>query len=167
VAVNISPKQLHQEGLLETIKHILNVTDYDPKLLELELTETAILDEATTSVIKEFAKIDLKLSVDDFGTGYSGLSYLKRFSIDKLKIDQSFIRDIPGNNDSVTIVSAILAMAKELKIKSLAEGVETEEQLNFLKAKGCDYIQGYYFSKPIDVNLFTQFLIKHPVPVTT
>lgn len=164
-AVNVSGKQLHQEGLIQTIGHVLKVTQYDPALLELELTETAILDEATTSVIKEFSKMGLSLSVDDFGTGYSGLSYLKRFSIDKLKIDQSFIRDIPGNNDSITIVSAILAMAKELNIKSLAEGVETQEQLDFLKSKGCDYIQGYYFSKPLDANLFTQFLIKYTAPL--
>ncbi len=167
VAVNVSGKQLHQEGLIETVKHIIKSTDFDPKLLELELTETSILDEATTSVIQQLTKLDLNLAVDDFGTGYSGLSYLKRFSIDKIKIDQSFIRDIPENNDSITIVSAILAMAKELQIKSLAEGVETKEQLDFLTTKGCDYIQGYYFSKPLAADLFTQFLIKYNVPIST
>lgn len=161
VAVNISEKQLRQEGLVETVKHILKVTHFDPALLELELTETAILDESTTNVITRLAELGVNLAVDDFGTGYSGLSYLKRFSIDKLKIDQSFIRDIPSNNDSMTIVSAILAMAKELKIYSLAEGVETEEQLNFLKEKSCDYIQGYYFSKPLEANSFTQLLLTH------
>ncbi len=161
VAVNVSEKQVRQEGLIETIKHILKVTDFDPQYLELELTETAILDEAATSVIKEFTKMGLALAVDDFGTGYSGLSYLKRFSINKLKIDQSFIRDIPGNNDSITIVSAIIAMAKELKVKSLAEGVETEEQLRFLQSKGCNFIQGYYFSKPVDATSFTQLLYTH------
>lgn len=161
VAVNVSEKQVRQEGLIETIRHILHVTEFDPKFLELELTETAILDETATSVIKEFSNMGMNLAVDDFGTGYSGLSYLKRFSINKLKIDQSFIRDIPTNNDSVTIVSAIIAMAKELKIKSLAEGVEKEEQLRFLQSKGCDYIQGYYFSKPVDANAFTQLLYTH------
>jgi EAL domain-containing protein (putative c-di-GMP-specific phosphodiesterase class I) len=161
VAVNVSEKQVRQEGLIETIKHILNVTDFDPQYLELELTETAILDEAATSVIREFTKMGLALAVDDFGTGYSGLSYLKRFSINKLKIDQSFIRDIPSNNDSITIVSAIIAMAKELKVKSLAEGVETEEQLRFLQSKGCNYVQGYYFSKPVPANSFTQLLYNH------
>ena len=109
------------------------------------------------------------MSVDDFGTGYSGLSYLKRFAIDKLKIDQSFIRDIPASADSITIVSAIIAMAKELGINVLAEGVETEEQLSFLRKKGCNYIQGYYFSKPVDVSAFTQLLLSsretasHPI----
>jgi len=161
VAVNISEKQVRQEGLIETIKHILKVTDFDPQYLELELTETSILDEAATSVIKEFTNMGLALAVDDFGTGYSGLSYLKRFSINKLKIDQSFIRDIPANNDSITIVSAIIAMARELKVKSLAEGVETEEQLRFLQSKGCNYVQGYYFSKPVAASNFTQLLYNH------
>ncbi len=161
VAVNIAEKQLRQAGLFETVQHILKATDYDPKFLELELTETAILDEATLSVIKAFSRMGLSLAVDDFGTGYSGLSYLKRFSINKLKIDQSFIRDIPSNNDSITIVSAILAMAKELGIATLAEGVETKEQLAFLKSKGCDYIQGYYFSRPLEANYFTQLLLTH------
>lgn len=110
------------------------------------------------NTIKEFKALGLSLAVDDFGTGYSGLSYLKRFSIDKLKIDQSFIRDIPGNNDSITIVSAILAMAKELGVHTLAEGVETKEQLDFLKSKGCDYVQGFYFSKPLEPNFFTKLL---------
>lgn len=159
VAVNLSEKQFRDEGILETIKRVLTITKLNPKFLELELTETAILDEKVIPIIKEFKALGVGLAVDDFGTGYSGLSYLKRFSIDKLKIDQSFIRDIPANNDSITIVSAILAMAKELKVKSLAEGVETGEQLNFLKEKKCDFIQGYYFSKPLDASLFTQLLL--------
>jgi len=161
VAVNISGKQLTQENFINTVKHALVVTEFTPRFLELEITETAILDENITAVVKEFTDMGLGLSVDDFGTGYSGLSYLKRFSIDKLKIDQSFIRDIPENNDSITIVSAILAMARELKVKSLAEGVETEEQLAFLKSKGCDYIQGYYFSKPLEASYFTQLLLNY------
>lgn len=161
ISVNVSEKQLRQEGLIETIKHIIKVTDFDPHHLELELIETAILDESVTKVIKEFKNIGLGLAVDDFGTGYSGFSYLKRFSIDKLKIDQSFIRDIPANNDSITIVSAILAMTKELDITSLAEGVETEAQLQFLKAKECDFVQGYYYSKPIPADSFTQLLFSH------
>ncbi len=161
VAVNIAEKQLRQAGLIETVQHIIKATDFDPRYLELELTETAILDEATLSVIKEFTRLGLSLAVDDFGTGYSGLSYLKRFSINKLKIDQSFIRDIPTNSNSIAIVSAILAMAKELGIYSLAEGVETREQLNFLKSKGCDFVQGYYFSRPLEANYFTQLLLTH------
>jgi diguanylate cyclase (GGDEF)-like protein len=160
VAVNLAEKQLRQENLLDIIDTILTTTDLNPRFLELEITETAILDEAITNLLKEFKKRGLSLSVDDFGTGYSGLSYLKRFAIDKLKIDQSFVRDIPASSDSITIVSAIIAMAKELGVNVLAEGVETEEQLEFLRKKGCNYIQGYYFSKPVDVNAFTQLLLK-------
>lgn len=158
VAVNLAEKQLRQESLIATIEMILKQTGLSSAFLELEITETAILDETVVHLIKEFKRLGLALAVDDFGTGYSGLSYLKRFSIDKLKIDQSFVRDIPGNNDSITIVSAIIAMAKELNVATLAEGVETLEQLQFLKAKGCDYLQGYYFSKPVDARAFTELL---------
>lgn len=162
IAVNLSEKQLRQENITDVIKEILFETNLDSRFLELEITETAILDEAVTDVIKAFKSMGIGLAVDDFGTGYSGLSYLKRFSVDKLKIDQSFIRDIPKNNDSMTIVSAIIAMAKELRINTLAEGVETEEQLQFLKSKGCDFIQGYYYSKPIEAKSFTQLLFNYP-----
>lgn len=161
VAVNLSEKQMREKNLIDVIVQTLSATKFDPHFLELELTETAILEETIIPLIKEFKSMGLGLAVDDFGTGYSGLSYLKRFSIDKLKIDQSFIRDIPANNDSMTIVSAIIAMAKELKMYTLAEGVETEEQLNFLVAKGCDYVQGYYFSKPLEASFFTQFLLSY------
>lgn len=162
IAVNLAEKQLRDEKIIDTIKRILITTNFDPHFLELELTETTILDESVIPIIQEFKKMGLSLAVDDFGTGYSGLSYLKRFSIDKLKIDQSFIRDIPTNNDSIAIVSAILAMAKELKVSTLAEGVETEDQLEFLKMKGCDFVQGYYFSKPLEANFFTQLLLRQP-----
>lgn len=158
IAVNLAEKQLREQNLVECIQAILQKTGFDPHFLELEITETAILDESITRLVKDFKQLGLSLAVDDFGTGYSGLSYLKRFAIDKLKIDQSFIRDIPGSNDSITIVSAIIAMAKELKVNTLAEGVETAEQLQFLLDKQCDYVQGYYFSKPLAPEAFTQFL---------
>jgi diguanylate cyclase (GGDEF)-like protein len=161
VSVNLSEKQLRLETILDTIKNVLITTELRPEFLELEITETAILDEKVIPTIKEFKNMGLSLAVDDFGTGYSGLSYLKRFSINKLKIDQSFIKDIPSNNDSITIVSAIIAMARELNVHSLAEGVETEEQLAFLRSKNCNYIQGYYFGKPVEAKLFTQLLLKH------
>ncbi|HSW71228.1 MAG TPA: bifunctional diguanylate cyclase/phosphodiesterase [Gammaproteobacteria bacterium] len=160
VAVNLAEKQLRQKNIIGIIEGILQETGFSRSCLEIEITETAILDETLVHLIKQLKEIGLSLSVDDFGTGYSGLSYLKRFSIDKLKIDQSFVRDIPGNTDSITIVSAIIAMTKEMKVKTVAEGVENEEQLAFLKSKGCDYIQGYYFSKPLNAELFTQLLLK-------
>jgi len=161
VAVNVSEKQMRDTTLINTIKRILTLTEFNPRFLELEITETAILDETVVPMIKEFKNMGLSLAVDDFGTGYSGLSYLKRFEIDKLKIDQSFIRDIPSNQNSMTIVSAIIAMAKELQVRTLAEGVETLEQLQFLQSKGCDYVQGYYFAKPLETNFFTQLLVNY------
>lgn len=160
VAVNLAEKQLRQKNIIEVIDNILKKTGFNRRCLEVEITETAILDETLVHLIKQLKAMGLSLSVDDFGTGYSGLSYLKRFSIDKLKIDQSFVRDIPGNSESITIVSAILAMTKEMKVKTVAEGVENKEQLAFLQSKGCDYIQGYYFSKPLNAELFTELLIK-------
>lgn len=161
IAVNLAEKQLRQKDIVSLIDQVLKTTGFNPHCLELEITETAILDETITSLVKEFKNLGVSLAVDDFGTGYSGLSYLKRFEIDKIKIDQSFIRDIPGNTDSITIVSAILAMAKELHVKTLAEGVETAEQLQFLKDRGCDYIQGYYYSKPVEASLFLELLVKY------
>jgi diguanylate cyclase (GGDEF)-like protein len=160
VAVNLAEKQLRQGNIIAIIQRILDESGFDHRYLELEITETAMLDEEIINTIKQFKEMGLALAVDDFGTGYSGLSYLKRFSINKIKVDQSFIRDIPENNDSMTIVSAILAMARELKVTTLAEGVETKEQLDFLQSKGCDYIQGYYFSKPLETDFFTQLLLK-------
>lgn len=159
VAVNVSQKQMQIE-IVELVERVLEVTKLPASALELEITETAILDESALGAIQRFNDMGISLAVDDFGTGYSGLSYLKRFSIDKLKIDQSFIRDIPTNNDSMTIVAAIIAMSKELGLRVLAEGVETEDQLAFLKSKGCDYIQGYYFSKPLETNTFTKFIME-------
>lgn len=161
VAVNLAGKQLRDENIIHIVQRTLALTGLKAESLEMEITETAILDESIVGTLKKIKKIGLNLAVDDFGTGYSGLSYLKRFAIDKLKIDQSFIKDMPANNESITIVSAILAMAKEMKLKVLAEGVETEEQFLFLKEKGCDYAQGYYFSKPLPAAEFTKFLMTH------
>jgi len=161
VAVNLSAKQLQQENILTVIENIIKKTQINRDFLELEITETAILDESVIHLMTEFKNMGLSLAVDDFGTGYSGLSYLKRFAVDKLKIDQSFVRDIPENSDSIAIVSAIIAVAKELNVKTLAEGVETADQLTFLISKGCDYVQGYYFSKPLPANLFTELLNKY------
>lgn len=160
VSVNLSEKQLRDKSIVDTVKHALLISHLDAKNLELELTETSILDETVIPIIQTFKNLGLSLAVDDFGTGYSGLSYLKRFAIDKLKIDQSFIRDIPANHDSMTIVSAIIAMGRELAVSTLAEGVETEAQLQFLMDKGCDYVQGYYYSKPVESSFFTQLLLK-------
>jgi EAL domain-containing protein (putative c-di-GMP-specific phosphodiesterase class I) len=110
--------------------------------------------------VKELPKRGVSLAIDDFGTGYSGLSYLKVFDIDTLKIDRSFIQDVHINAESATIVLAILAMAKAMGIKTLAEGVEKKEELQFLQENGCDFIQGFYFSTPVNVDEFTKLLLK-------
>lgn len=165
VAVNVSERQLREGNIIKIIDRVLLKTRLAPQFLELEITETAILDESVIPLIKLFKSMELSLSIDDFGTGYSGLSYFKQFAIDKIKIDQSFIKDIPDNTDSMTIVSAIIAMARELNVASLAEGVETEKQLAFLQSKGCNYVQGYYFSKPIIADQFTALLQSKPYAV--
>jgi diguanylate cyclase (GGDEF)-like protein/PAS domain S-box-containing protein len=151
VAVNVSAVQFRQEGFRTLIRRVLNETGLAPQYLELELTESLLLSNAdvTLSVLQELKEMGLKLCIDDFGTGYSSLSYLRHFSVDKLKIDQSFVREIVVNRDDAAITTAIINMAKSLHIKVIAEGVENKAQMNFLRNRRCDEIQGYYFSKPI------------------
>lgn len=161
VSINLSPKQLQEPDFIGVIDSALQSSGLDPCYLDLELTETEILNENLIDLFKEINKKGITLSIDDFGTGYSGLSYLKHFDVDRIKIDKSFIQDVQNNNDSATIVSAILAMAKEMNIKTLAEGVETVEQLEFLIEKNCNFVQGYYFSKPIAADEFAQYIKKN------
>lgn len=158
VSVNLAGKQIRKGNLLEVVDKVLKKAKLDPHSLDLELTETEILDENLAPLIKELTQSGVTLSIDDFGTGYSGLSYLKYFEVDKIKIDRTFITDVNNNEESATIVSAILAMARELNIKTLAEGVETREELDFVVQRGCHYVQGYYFSKPVSTEAFTRLL---------
>jgi diguanylate cyclase (GGDEF)-like protein len=160
VAVNVSSLEFRSEGFLESLLAILKDTRLDPRYLELELTESVLMQHAksSASVLSTLKSIGVRLAVDDFGTGYSSLSYLKRFPIDSLKIDQSFVHDITTDTDDVTIVSAVITMAKGLKKCVIAEGVETEEQMTFLQAHGCDEAQGYYFSKPVVAHQFAKLL---------
>ena len=132
----------------------------DPCYLDLELTETVLMRHAksTVSVLRELKSIGVRLAVDDFGTGYSSLGYLKRFPVDSLKIDQSFLHNITINTDDATMVSAMITMAKSLKKQVVAEGVETEEQMTFLRAHGCDEAQGNYFSTPMVAEQFARLL---------
>jgi diguanylate cyclase (GGDEF)-like protein/PAS domain S-box-containing protein len=151
VAVNLSPRQFIDQNLVESIIGILADEQLPAEMLELELTEGLLL-EATDDVrdqLFRLKQLGLSLAMDDFGTGYSSLSYLKKFPIDILKIDRSFIRDIPQNQDDMEITSAVIAMAHKLKIKVVAEGIESLEQLDFLRSQNCDIGQGYLFSKPI------------------
>ena len=154
VAVNVSAVQFRQEGFCELIRRVLHETGLAPQYLELELTESLLLANAdvTFSVIQELKAMGLTLAIDDFGTGYSSFSYLKQFRVSKLKIDRSFIRDVAVNPDDAAITTAIISMAKSLNLKVIAEGVEDEAQMSFLRAHQCDEIQGYYFSKPLAVD---------------
>ena len=154
VAVNVSAVQFRQEGFCEFIKKALRETGLAPQYLELELTESLLLsnEDVTFSVLQELKAMGLKLAIDDFGTGYSSLSYLKHFPVGKLKIDRSFIRDVAVNPDDAAITTAIISMAKSLNLLVIAEGVENEAQMSFLRTHHCDEIQGYYFSKPLTVD---------------
>jgi diguanylate cyclase (GGDEF)-like protein/PAS domain S-box-containing protein len=151
VSINLSLIQFRQNNLLETIRRLLKKIAINPALIVFEITESAFMQniDFTISVLADFKKTGFSLSIDDFGTGYSSLSYLKRFAVDNLKIDISFIRDITTDPDTASIITAIIAMAHSLRIKTIAEGVETEEQWKFLRLLRCDTIQGYYFHKPM------------------
>jgi diguanylate cyclase (GGDEF)-like protein len=151
VSVNVSAVQFRQEGFCQLIKGVLDETGLPPQYLELELTESLLMsnEDLMFPVLQELKEIGLNLVIDDFGTGYSSLSYLKQFPVNKLKIDRSFIRDLSIDPDDAAITSAIISMAKGLGLKVIAEGVETNEQMAFLRDHLCDEIQGYFFSKPI------------------
>jgi diguanylate cyclase (GGDEF)-like protein/PAS domain S-box-containing protein len=154
LAVNVSAVQFRQEGFCELIRRLLHETGLAPQYLELELTESLLLANAdvTLSVLQELKAMGLTLAIDDFGTGYSSFSYLRQFQVSKLKIDRSFIRDVAVNPNDAAITAAIIGMAKGLNLKVIAEGVENEAQLSFLRTHQCDEIQGYYFSKPLTVD---------------
>ncbi|HUV96590.1 MAG TPA: EAL domain-containing protein, partial [Acidobacteriaceae bacterium] len=160
MAVNVSAVQFRQEDFSKLIGAVLQETGLASQYLELELTERVLLSnvDTTFSVLQNLKALGLSLAIDDFGTGYSSLSYLKRFPINKLKIDRSFIRDVAVNPDDAAITTAIIAMAKQLKLKVIAEGVEDEAQLSFLRENHCDEIQGYYFSKPLAVDAVANLL---------
>ncbi|RLA10601.1 MAG: GGDEF domain-containing protein [Gammaproteobacteria bacterium] len=151
VSVNLSPRQLREPNLVQHVEQALQEAGLEPALLDLEITESMLMIdvERVTRALKELSAIGVTISVDDFGTGYSSLAYLKQFPITTLKIDRSFIRDIPESKDDMSITIAIINMAKGLGIKTVAEGVEIEAQLEFLKQHKCNLMQGYYFSKPI------------------
>ncbi|MDP1707898.1 MAG: EAL domain-containing protein [Gammaproteobacteria bacterium] len=160
VAVNISAVEFRARDFLESVRAALEDTRLEPRYLELELTESVLMQDAesTNAVLQALKAMGVQLTVDDFGTGYSSLSYLRRFPIDALKIDQSFVRDITSDPDDATIVSAVISMGKSLKQRVIAEGVETREQLAFLRSQGCDEGQGYYFSRPVVAEEFTRLL---------
>ena len=160
IAVNISAVQFRHKSLEDTVNRALAYSSLPPQWLELELTEGLIMEGSDTiiGIMQRLRQIGVKLSIDDFGTGYSSLSYLKRFPIDKLKIDQSFVRDITTDPDDAAITRAIINMAQSLKLKVIAEGVENEAQLDYLRQHACDEYQGYYCSKPLPADEFSALL---------
>ena len=160
VAVNLSAVQFKRPELVNTVINALVLSDLDSQWLELELTESILIQdaEATLDTVKRLKSLGIKLSVDDFGTGYSSLTYLKRFAVDKLKIDQSFVRDLVTDPDDAAIVRAIIQMAHSLKLKTIAEGVETEELANLLRIFHCDEIQGYWLARPMSAEQMEVFL---------
>jgi diguanylate cyclase (GGDEF)-like protein/PAS domain S-box-containing protein len=160
MAVNISAMQLRNESFLEGVFAILQDTRLDPRLLELELTESVLMKhaESTASILTALRERGVQVAVDDFGTGYSSLSYLRKFPIDALKIDQSFVRQITTVPDEIIIVKAVIGLGRSLKLRVVAEGVETQEQLAFLQAHQCDEAQGYYFTRPVPPEQFAKLL---------
>jgi diguanylate cyclase (GGDEF)-like protein/PAS domain S-box-containing protein len=160
MAVNISALQFHQKHFKETIARALRESGLEPGYLELEITEGITVKDIETTVylLNELKLMGVLISIDDFGTGYSSLSYLKRFPIDKLKVDQSFVHDLSTDADDASIVQTIISMGHGLRLKVIAEGVETADQLAFLKEQHCDEIQGFYFSKPLTVDDFRAYV---------
>ena len=163
VAVNISALQFRRGDLEQTVNAALAESGLAPHFLELELTESVLIQDAekSLSAIERLKDLGVKLSIDDFGTGYSSLAYLRRLPVDKLKIDQSFVREITARADDAAIALSIITLAHMLNKKVIAEGVETEEQLMFLREHGCDEFQGYYFSRPLPVEGFDSFMLQN------
>lgn len=161
MSVNLSSHQFRQAGFVQTVQKALDSSRLSPDCLELEMTESIIMQQVDKTItdLRRLKEIGLSLSIDDFGTGYSSMSYLKRFPLDTLKIDRSFVNDITQNNSDAAIIKAIIALAKSLDLTTIAEGVEEEAQLLLLRELGCNYIQGFYFSRPLPINDFEQFLI--------
>ena len=160
IAVNISSVQFRGMDLESSVRAILDETGLAAECLELELTEGILMGGAseTLDTLNRLSAMGVKLAIDDFGTGYSSLSYLKRFPIDKLKIDQSFVRDIVDDPDDLAIANAVISMGHSLRLGVIAEGVEHAEQLEILMNEGCDEVQGYYFSAPLPAGEFAELL---------
>ena len=160
MAVNISSLEFRSDQFFEGVQAALKNTFLGPGYLELELTETVLMRhaESTAYALEQLKAIGVRLAVDDFGTGFSSLSYLRRFPIDSLKLDRSFVQEITADADDAIIVSAVISMGKSLKHRIIAEGVETLEQLAFLQAHGCNEGQGYFFSKPVAAQQFAKLL---------
>ena len=167
ISVNLSPKQIGDARLVQTIADIITETGIPPQTLKLEITETGIMRHAEQAeqILTELKALGVSLSIDDFGTGYSSMSYLKRFPVDELKIDRSFIRDIPEDRDDAAIAAAIIALGHSLRLEIVAEGVETREQQDFLTQQRCTRAQGYLYSKPLAAEQFERRFLRQKTTV--
>jgi EAL domain-containing protein (putative c-di-GMP-specific phosphodiesterase class I) len=165
VAVNISPAQLSNRNIVDAVKNALTEAQLSSNRLQLEITETVLMQNtfATLSTLHKLKEIGVQIALDDFGTGYSSLSYLRSFPFDKIKIDQSFVRDLGQGTEPYAIVNAVAGLAKGLKIASTAEGVETEAQFDILEDIGCSEIQGYLFSRPLPSEEVRTLLAKNRI----
>ena len=152
--MNISPRQFRDPNLVSTIRRNLRESGLNPSTLEIEITETMLMGdvEAATATVRKLHELGVRLAIDDFGTGYSSLNYLKKFPINTVKVDRSFIMDIPESADDKAITSAVIAMAHRLNMEVVAEGVEEQSQLDFLLEHDCEYAQGYLFAKPLPLS---------------
>jgi EAL domain-containing protein (putative c-di-GMP-specific phosphodiesterase class I) len=160
LAVNLSPRQFQTQNFTAVVKQILDRLEGDPGRLELEITEGMLLRHApaTVETLEALHALGVRMAIDDFGTGYSSLSYLRRLPIDTLKIDRTFVRDIPHDPDDSAITVAIIALAQSLKLEMIAEGVENTAQCEFLRAHGCNVMQGFLFSRPQPAEEITRLL---------
>jgi EAL domain-containing protein (putative c-di-GMP-specific phosphodiesterase class I) len=160
MAVNLSPRQFLHRHLIDDIVKVIEETKVDTSCLELEITESTVMHnlQRAAALLAQLKEMGIRVAIDDFGTGYSSLAYLKRFPIDSLKIDRSFVADVPGDPGNTAITQAIIAMAHSLGLKVIAEGVETREQMDFLCAHGCEEMQGFYFSCAVNVEEATELL---------
>ena len=158
ISVNLSSRQFQSRKLLQLLQDALEETQLEPDLLELEITESTVMEDPkqTAELLQDIRKLGVRIAIDDFGTGYSSLAYLKKFPVNTLKIDQSFVADLTKDSDEEAIIDSIIQMATGLKLDVVAEGVETQEQLNFLKKRQCKEVQGYFFSKPLSATEFSK-----------
>jgi EAL domain-containing protein (putative c-di-GMP-specific phosphodiesterase class I) len=163
IAVNLSPRQFKDAALPQLIANILLETGLPATSLGIELTESLMMENVDLAIatMRELKSMGMHISIDDFGTGYSSLSYLKRFPVDVLKIDQSFIQDIEHDKNGAAMVAAIISLSHELGLRVIAEGVETAGQLEYLRSRGCDEVQGYFFSRPLRCQDFEQVVTTH------
>ena len=162
IAINLSPHQIRRKNLKNQVEEIIKASGLSPSWIELELLETILLDdiEETVFAMQELKSIGVRLSLDDFGAVYSSLSQLRHLPVDILRIDRTLIAEVAKDRSSAAIVSAIISLAKSLNLKVVAEGVETEEQLEFLRQKDCDEAQGYLFGHPLPVDQITELLLR-------